>query len=141
MRSIDQMRQELEQLSAPNRIQPQQTEADKGRERIMRILDEICNAPPAPDSTKVCGNCYFRQPENSETCGLCHQQPEWLRVHPNDSDGRATELAMFARIASGYSMEQLQIAATSGWANTPERIAFIARIIQLRTAEGENVSR
>jgi ferredoxin-thioredoxin reductase catalytic subunit len=90
--------------------------------------------------SKCCPECYLTQAIENDVCCLCGATPKaWLLAEDAEPDGpgRAAyeERRMFKSMATNSTIEGLKIALRSGWARTPEREAFAAKILELRLRE------
>lgn len=114
------------------------TSAADDLEQVKRVfnailgLDRVDERKRQEDQTMhVCGACFLLQRKANATCELCGTA-RWLI--PSQARKNA-EHDMFIRMAAGYSIQDLRIALTSGWAASPEREQIARLLLSSREAK------
>jgi hypothetical protein len=115
---------------------------DLDTERINALFAEALRERPLPEPTDhVCDQCFKRQPLSNSICELCCETPSaWLPAHEREpKDLQAckawSQRKQFIEMANDYTFDRLETAARSGWASTPEREKFIAKLLRVRASE------
>ena len=151
MDSDDNLEQRIEQLKAELAQLEGQTVSDTApadpdavlraffeKEEAEGPIRETLRREQENTVTKLCANCYTRQPIETDSCSLCHQAsgawfPSWELPIPA---GGRTEQEMLVEVATSYTLDQLRVASGSGWTsrgeNPKERQRLVESLIKLR---------
>ncbi len=131
MKTADELRAELAALGAQQPVE-KAAPAESDEEQVRRIFANILGLDGAQERQRIedrtmqaCSSCFLIQPRINTNCELCGGTERWLV--PSEARKNA-EHDMFVRMAAGYSIQDLRIALTSGWARTPER-ECVARLL------------
>jgi hypothetical protein len=128
-----------EPTDIPANEEPAAPTATDDLEQVKRVFNAILGLDRAEERQRiedqtmhVCGACFFLQRKENATCELCGGSAGWLV--PSEARKNA-EFDMFIRMSFDYSVEQLRIALTSGWARTPERQRVAQLLLVSREAK------
>lgn len=147
MSRLDELKQEVAELEAQANAQqnPLGSEeqpapaATDDLEQVKRVFNAIMGLDGAEERKReedrtrhICASCFLTQARTNTVCELCGDSAGWLV--PSQARKNA-ESDMFVRMASDYTVEQLRIALTSGWATTPERQRVASVLLLSREAK------